>query len=186
MNPDLAGDRYRSLKGRDMGEHAGLGKSNIISDQLDKNNQVDVAILATVRPCLASARKLFYWLKPGFLLFRLEELFYPFAGQQQEWSEAIIPCAKIQFVVGTGVNRFDGHTSWLHFTVCNHIDRIEVHHYPVTTIPSRTFSKKIGAGLSFEEFERRKNEGKSPACWFIEVDASSRINSGWHVEKDRR
>ena len=177
-----------SLKGRDMGEHAGLGKSGvIISDQLDKNNQVDVAILATVSDLPRIGPQIISLVEAGLpVVSTCEELFYPW-DSNKEWSETIDRAAKDKqvAVVGTGVNPgflMDTLPAMLS-AVCNHVDRIEVRRYQDAQFRRVPFQKKIGAGLSFEEFERRKNEGSLRHVGLSESMHFIAHQLGWHLER---
>jgi hypothetical protein len=86
-----------SLKGRDMGEHAGLDTSGVlIADQLDKNNQVDVAILATVSDLPRIGPQILSLVEAGLpVVSTCEELFYPW-DNNKEWSGHHRSCSKRQ------------------------------------------------------------------------------------------
>jgi 2,4-diaminopentanoate dehydrogenase len=177
-----------SLKGRDMGEHAGLAKSEVlISDQLDKNNQVDVAILATVSDLPRIGPQIISLVEAGLpVVSTCEELFYPW-DNNKEWSDTIDRAAKDRqvAVVGTGVNPgflMDTLPAMLS-AVCNHIERIEVRRYQDAQFRRIPFQKKIGAGLTFEEFERRKNEGSLRHVGLSESMHFLASQLGWHLEK---
>jgi 4-hydroxy-tetrahydrodipicolinate reductase len=177
-----------SLKGHDMGEHSGLGKSGvIISDQLDKNNQVDVAILATVSDLPRIGPQIISLVEAGLpVVSTCEELFYPW-DSNKEWSEAIDRAAKDRqvAVVGTGVNPgflMDTLPATLS-ALCNHVERIEVRRYQDAQFRRIPFQKKIGAGLSFEEFERRKNEGSLRHVGLSESMHFIASQLGWHLER---
>ncbi len=176
-----------SLKGRDMGEHAGLPASGVlISDQLDKNNQVDVAILATVSDLPRIGPQIISLVEAGLpVVSTCEELFYPW-DNNKEWSETIDRAAKDKqvAVMGTGVNPgflMDTLPAMLS-AVCNHVDRIEVRRYQDAQFRRIPFQKKIGAGLTFEEFEKRKNEGSLRHVGLSESMHFVASQLGWHLE----
>jgi len=171
-----------------MGEHSGLGKSGvIISDQLDKNNQVDVAILATVSDLPRIGPQIISLVEAGLpVVSTCEELFYPW-DSNKEWSETIDRAAKDRqvAVIGTGVNPgflMDTLPATLS-AVCNHVERIEVRRYQDAQFRRIPFQKKIGAGLSFEEFERRKNEGSLRHVGLSESMHFIASQLGWHLER---
>jgi len=176
------------LKGRDMGEHAGLDPSGIlISDELDKNNQVDVAILATVSDLPRIGPQILTLVEAGLpVVSTCEELFYPW-DSNKEWSDTIDRAAKDRqvAVVGTGVNPgflMDTLPAMLS-AVCNHVERIEVRRYQDAQFRRIPFQKKIGAGLTFEEFERRKNEGSLRHVGLSESMHFVASQLGWKLEK---
>src|SRR6185369_11424873 len=176
------------LKGRDMGEHSGLDKSNVlISDQLDKNNQVDVAILATVSDLPRIGPQILSLVEAGLpVVSTCEELFYPW-DSNKEWSDTIDRAAKDRqvAVVGTGVNPgflMDTLPAMLS-AVCNHVERIEVRRYQDAQFRRIPFQRKIGAGLTFEEFDRRKNEGSLRHVGLSESMNFIASQLGWHLDK---
>lgn len=177
-----------TLKGRDMGEHSGGKVSGVvIHDKLDKSNPVEVAILATVSDLPRIGPQIISLVEDGLpVVSTCEELFYPW-DSNKEWSSTIDRAAKDKqvAVVGTGVNPgflMDTLPAMLS-AVCNHVERIEVRRYQDAQFRRIPFQKKIGAGLTFEEFEKRKNEGSlrhvglSESMYFI----ASQL--GWHLEK---
>jgi len=177
-----------SLKGRDMGEHSGLDKSNVlISDELDKNNQVDVAILATVSDLPRIGPQILSLVEAGLpVVSTCEELFYPW-DNNKEWSDTIDRAAKDRqvAVVGTGVNPgflMDTLPAMLS-AVCNHVERIEVRRYQDAQFRRIPFQRKIGAGLTFEEFDRRKNEGSLRHVGLSESMHFIASQLGWHLDK---
>ena len=177
-----------ALKGRDMGEHSGGPDSGVlIQDKLDKNNQVDVAILATVSDLPRIGPQIISFVEEGLpVVSTCEELFYPW-DSNKEWATTIDRAAKDKqvAVIGTGVNPgflMDTLPAMLS-AVCNHVERIEVRRYQDAQFRRIPFQKKIGAGLTFEEFEKRKNEGSLRHVGLSESMHFIACQLGWQLEK---
>jgi 4-hydroxy-tetrahydrodipicolinate reductase len=153
-----------SLKGRDMGEYSGVDSTGVlINDAIASHEKVDVAILATVSDLPRIGPQLLALIEAGLsVVSTCEELFYSWESSR-EWSDKIDQAARAKGVaiLGTGVNPgFLMDTLPAMLTgICNHVDKIEVRRYQDAQFRRIPFQKKIGAGLNFDEFERRKNEG---------------------------
>ncbi len=176
-----------ALKGKDMGEHAGQEPTGILIangyDQLDK---VEVAILATVSDLARIGPQL-----QALIDIRLpvvstcEELFYSWENDR-EWSRSIDRAAKDNgvAVLGTGVNPgflMDALPSM--FTgLCNYVERIEVRRYQDAQFRRIPFQKKIGAGLSLEEFEKKKNDGSLRHVGLTESMLFIAQQLGWQLD----
>ena len=153
-----------SLSGKDMGEHSGHELTGVqISDQYSSLKEVDVAILATVSDLERIGPQLLSLIDAGLpVVTTCEEMFFPW-GTSREWSEKIDKAAtdKGVAILGTGVNPgflMDALPMMLS-GVCHHVDRVEVRRYQDAQFRRIPFQKKIGAGLSYDEFEIRKNAG---------------------------
>jgi 4-hydroxy-tetrahydrodipicolinate reductase len=113
-------------------------------------------------------------------------MFYPW-DNSKEWSETIDRAAtdKKVAVLGTGVNPgflMDALPSML-TGVCNQVERIEVRRYQNAQFRRIPFQKKIGAGLSLEEFEKRKNEGSLRHVGLTESMHFLASQLGWTLDK---
>jgi len=177
-----------ALKGRDMGEHAGGNSSGVrIADAMDHNIKCEVAILATVSDLPRLGPQIISLVETGLpVVSTCEELFYPWESNKH-WAEKIDRAAKDNkvAVVGTGVNPgflMDALPAML-TAVCNQVDRIEVRRYQDAQFRRIPFQKKIGAGLTFEEFERRKNEGSLRHVGLSESMHFIASQLGWQLEK---
>ncbi|MEO5907328.1 MAG: dihydrodipicolinate reductase, partial [Saprospiraceae bacterium] len=177
-----------TLKGKDMGTHSGLEDSNVmISDQYDGLADVDVAILATVSDLPRIGPQVLKLIEAGLpVVTTCEEMFYPW-GNSKEWSETIDVAAKDKgvAVLGTGVNPgflMDALPMMLS-GVCHHVDRVEVRRYQDAQFRRIPFQKKIGAGLSYDEFEKRKNEGSLRHVGLSESMHFIAHQLGWQLEK---
>lgn len=153
-----------SLHGKDMGEHSGLAATGVlISGSYMEMEKVEVAVLATVSDLPRIGPQLLGLIDAGFpVVSTCEELFYSWESDR-EWSEKIDRAAKDKgvAVLGTGVNPgflMDALPS-MFTALCNHVDRIEVRRYQDAQFRRIPFQKKIGAGLSLQEFERKKDDG---------------------------
>lgn len=152
------------LEGKDMGEHAGLESSGVkISTKLNQDMPADVAVLATVSDLEGITPQILALLESGLpVVSTCEELFYPW-HEHPEVANSIDAMAinKNVAVIGTGVNPgflMDALPAML-TGVCNHVDRIEVRRYQDAQFRRIPFQKKIGAGLSLDQFEEKKNDG---------------------------
>lgn len=177
-----------SLKGKDMGEHAGLDATGVlITDALDSGSKADVAILATVSDLPRIGPQLLSLINAGLsVVSTCEELFYPW-DSSTEWSKTIDTAAmdKGVAVLGTGVNPgflMDALPAML-TGVCNQVDKVEVRRYQDAQFRRIPFQKKIGAGLTYEEFERRKNEGTLRHVGLSESMHFLARQLGWTLEK---
>lgn len=176
------------LRGKDMGEHAGLEKTEVqISDQLAAGVHADVAILATVSDLPRIGPQILSLVEAGLhVVSTCEELFYPWESNR-DWSETIDRAARDKgvAVIGTGVNPgflMDALPSML-TGVCHHVERLEVRRYQDAQFRRIPFQKKIGAGLSFDEFEHRKNEGSLRHVGLTESMHFIANQLGWTIER---
>jgi hypothetical protein len=153
-----------ALQGKDMGQHAELDATGvIINDRYDQLTDVQVAILATVSDLQGISPQLIGLIDLGLpVVSTCEELFFPWENDH-ELSASIDLAAREKgvAVLGTGVNPgFLMDALPTMFTaLCNEVERIEVRRYQDAQFRRVPFQKKIGAGLSLEEFERRKEDG---------------------------
>lgn len=176
-----------TLKGKDMGTHAGLEANGIlISDQYNHLDQIDVAILATVSDLPGIAPQLLSLIDLGLpVVSTCEELFYPWEAAG-EWAKTIDRAAKDKgiAVLATGVNPgFLMDALPAMFTgLCNTVERIEVRRYQDAQFRRVPFQKKIGAGLSLEEFERKKNDGSLRHVGLTESMLFIANQLGWKLD----
>ncbi len=177
-----------AIQGRDMGEHSGIEETGVrIIDKLDSNQKVDVAILATVSDLPRIGPQIISLVEAGLpVVSTCEELFFPWENNHS-WSETIDRAAKDKqvAVLGTGVNPgflMDTLPAILS-AVCNQVEKIEVRRYQDAQCRRIPFQKKIGAGLSFEEFEKRKNEGSLRHVGLSESMHFIAKQLGWNLEK---
>lgn len=177
-----------SMAGKDMGSHSDQDPAGIlIADQISSIKEVDVAILATVSDLPRIGPQLLSLIEAGLpVVSTCEEMFFPWSTSS-EWSETIDRAAKDKgvAVLGTGVNPgflMDALPMML-TGVCHHVDRVEVRRYQDAQFRRIPFQKKIGAGLSYEEFETRKNEGSLRHVGLTESMQFIARQLGWTLEK---
>lgn len=177
-----------AMHGKDMGDHAGGEASGVlISGRIDPGIKADVAILATVSDLPRIAPQVLALIEAGFpVVSTCEELFFPWESAP-DWSEQIDKAAKSKnvAVLGTGVNPgflMDALPTML-TGICNQVERVEVRRYQDAQFRRIPFQKKIGAGLTFDEFERRKNEGTLRHVGLSESMHFIAHQLGWHLEK---
>ncbi len=177
-----------SLSGRDMGELSGVEPSGIkISNSYDGLTNCHVAILATVSDLPRIGPQILQLIEAGLpVVTTCEEMFFPW-NSSDDWSRTIDIAAKDKGVaiLGTGVNPgflMDALPMML-TGVCHHVDRVEVRRYQDAQFRRIPFQKKIGAGLSYEEFEKRKNEGNLRHVGLSESMHFIANQLGWKLEK---
>lgn len=177
-----------SITGKDMGMHAELDPTDVlISKKLLPDIKVDVAILATVSDLPRIGPQLLSLIEAGLpVVSTCEEMFYPWESSR-DWSETIDRAARDKgvAVLGTGVNPgflMDALPSML-TGLCNVVDRVEVRRYQDAQFRRIPFQKKIGAGLDYQEFERRKNEGSLRHVGLSESMYFIARQLGWTLEK---
>jgi 4-hydroxy-tetrahydrodipicolinate reductase len=154
--------------GRDLGDVIGLGRRLRVRVQADLAKTLKTAKPHVVVHCTGSSL--------GVVLPQLEtiigakasivstteELSYPFASHLRAAKriDAVARKARVA-VLGTGVNpgfTMDALPIML-TAVCERVERISVHRVQDARIRRLPFQQKIGAGLTVEEFARRKADG---------------------------
>jgi len=177
-----------SLAGKDMGVHSGLDPNGlVIKSELPVDHGAQVAILATVSDLPRIGPQLLALIGAGLpVVTTCEEMFFPW-DRAREWSETIDRAAKNKnvAVLGTGVNPgflMDALPSML-TGVCEHVDRVEVRRYQDAQFRRIPFQKKIGAGLSYDEFEKKKNEGSLRHVGLAESMHFIAHQLGWKLDR---
>lgn len=177
-----------SMTGKDMGTISGIDATGIlISDKISDIKDVNVAILATVSDLPRIGPQLLSLIEAGLsVVTTCEEMFFPW-DSSKDWSETIDRAAKDKNVaiLGTGVNPgFMMDTLPTMLTgVCEHVDRIEVRRYQDAQFRRIPFQKKIGAGLTYDEFEKKKNEGSLRHVGLSESMHFIAHQLGWILER---
>jgi 4-hydroxy-tetrahydrodipicolinate reductase len=158
------------LKGKDVGEHCGLGEMGIqIQDSVSvclaslKDQEPDAAILTTVSSMEKITPQIEQIVGCGLpVVSTCEELLCPW-HISKELSERIDHAAKANqvAVLGTGVNPgflMDSLPVFL-TAVCQDVKKITVNRIQDAACRRVPFQKKIGAGLTLEQFEKKKAQG---------------------------
>ena len=177
-----------ALDGRDMGLHAGLAATGVpIFPTLDGVRDIDVAILATVSDMEGITPQVITLIEHGWpVVSTCEEMFFPLAtapGRSAQIDAAAR--AKGVSVIATGVNpgfMMDALPAML-TGVCLHVDRVEVRRYQDAQYRRVPFQRKIGAGLSREEFEAKKAEGTLRHVGLTESMHFIAHQLGWSIER---
>lgn len=177
-----------SLIGKDMGYHSGQNETGLlISGEYSDLKNVEVAILATVSDLPRVGPQLLSLIEAGLsVVSTCEEMFFPWETSK-EWSHTIDTAAKDKgvAVLGTGVNPgflMDALPMMLS-GVCHHVDRVEVRRYQDAQFRRIPFQKKIGAGLSYDEFEKKKNEGSLRHVGLTESMQFIAHQLGWSLDR---
>tara|TARA_B100000497_G_C7659760_1_gene397315 strand:- start:248 stop:1282 length:1035 start_codon:yes stop_codon:yes gene_type:complete len=167
MKTVAAIDINPSLKGKDLGElsinkNSGVQIKNSITE-VENIEDVDVVILTTTSNFASVALQIEEILDYKLpIVSTCEELTYPWK-LDAELASSLNEKAKTNNVaiVSTGVNPgflMDTLPTML-TAVCKEVDHIEVHRIQDAQSRRIPFQKKIGAGITLEEFEKRKQSG---------------------------
>jgi hypothetical protein len=176
---------------RDLGELCGLDNMGIkiqssLGDCL-RGVKPDAAILTTVSTMEKIAPQIEEIVSYGIpVVSTCEELSYPW-DTSLSLSERIDMVAKANkvAVLGTGVNPgflMDSLPTFL-TSVCQDVQAITVHRIQDATFRRIPFQKKIGAGLTLEQFERKKEEGTLRHVGLIESVQLIASRMGWELSK---
>lgn len=156
-------DIAKDIVGKDLGEHLGVGKLGIkISDDYDEvlsKTKPDIAVVATVSYLDKVYPQLEKILSYGIdVISTCEELAYPYV-YDAKLADKIDALAKKHgaTVLGTGINPgFLMDTLVIVLTApCQEIKSIKVERQMDASTRRGPFQKKIGAGLSVEEFREK-------------------------------
>jgi hypothetical protein len=153
------------LKGRDLGEIAGTGKAGIeVSDSVAETKDADVALHATTSFLDSAKPQLIELCKKDLdVISTNEELSYPWYNHKQTAIE-LDKCAKDNGVtiLGTGVNPgfvLDALAITLS-GACANVSEVRAERILDATKRRLPFQKKVGIGLSVNEFEENVRKGK--------------------------
>ncbi len=162
-------DLNPELEGKDVGELTGVGKTGVtVSGSIDEairkaKNQPSVGVLTTV----SSVKKLIptveeFAAKKLDLVTTCEELSYPWQQHPEEAEEIDKICRNHGVTcVGTGVNPgfLMDYLSSVMLSICQDVEHVEVQRIQDASVRRVPFQKKIGAGLTHEQFEEEKQKG---------------------------
>jgi 4-hydroxy-tetrahydrodipicolinate reductase len=177
--------------GKDLGDLCSVDKQLDVkvTDDIGKVLKIckpDVAILSTVSSIKKLLPQLEDMAKLGInVVSTCEELSYPWKTEP-EIAERINQTAKKHgvAVLGTGVNPgflMDFFPIAL-TAVCQRVDSIKISRIQDATYRRIPFQKKIGAGLTLDEFERRKREGSLRHVGLTESMYMIAERMGWKVD----
>jgi len=178
--------------GRDLGQVAGVGRALRVKVSNDarktiKATKPDVVVLCT----LSSLKKVLPQIE-GILKLKVpivsttEELAYP-AGANKKYARAIHELAtkaKVA-VLGTGVNPgFAMDALPITLTgVCERVDSIRVDRIQDARVRRLPFQKKIGAGLTREQFQRKVDDSSVRHVGLTESISMIADAMGWKLDK---
>ncbi len=183
INPEIAG--------HDMGEFCGMEPCGVpivtsVSDAL-KTAEPDIALITTVSDMERITPQILEVVSLGIpVVSTCEEL-------SHAWDEAPELALKIDTaakhnnvaVLGTGVNPgflMDSLPSML-TAVCSHVEKVEVDRYQDAQFRRIPFQKKIGAGLTPEQYEAKKATGTLRHVGLTESMQFIANQLGWKLEK---
>ena len=158
-NPELIGRKLCALSTQ-------LSDQVVIKGSIEdaiKEERLDVAILTTVSDMERITPQIIEILKYKIpIVSTCEELSYPWRSSNHLAQEIDKVAKKNEIaVVGTGVNPgflMDALPSFLS-SVCQNVEKVHIKRFQDAEFRRIPFQKKIGAGLTVEEFEQRKKAG---------------------------
>lgn len=176
---------------RDLGELCGLDNmgikiQNSIGECL-RSARPDAVILTTVSTMEKITPQIEEIVSYGIpVVSTCEELSYPW-NTSLSLSERIDKAAKANqvAVLGTGVNPgflMDSLPTFL-TSVCQSVQRITVHRIQNAAFRRIPFQRKIGAGLTLEQFENKKKEGTLRHVGLTESVQLIASRMGWKLSK---
>lgn len=181
-NPALIGKRMVDL-------HEDLSDSVSIRENLAEvlsEVKPDVAVLTTVSDMERITPQIEEIVKAGIpVVSTCEELSYPW-DCAPELSARIDKLATEMntAVVGTGVNPgflMDSLPAFL-TSVCQHVEKVIINRYQNAAFRRGPFQRKIGAGLSLDAFEQRKQEGTLRHVGLTESMQFIAAKLGWKLD----
>ncbi|HWO88378.1 MAG TPA: hypothetical protein VNL98_04430 [Gemmatimonadales bacterium] len=178
--------------GKDVGELLGLGRSlgvKVVSDVAAavKKSKPHVAVLCTTSSLKAAAPQFESVLKLRVpVVSTTEELAYPWRTNRAlaKRLDAVARKAKVA-IVGTGVNPgFAMDALPIALTgICERVDSIRVDRIQDARIRRLPFQKKIGAGMTLQEFERHVASGTVRHVGLTESIAMIGDAMGWKLDR---
>jgi len=186
INPEIKGKSVSDLTGR--AEYSGVVVSGDIPSAASCRDSPDpVAILTTVSTLAAISPQITACLNAGYhVVSTCEELAFP-SHQNLKLSHAIDETAKQngRAVLGTGVNpgfMMDFLPQAL-TAVSHRVDRVVVERFQDASLRRLPFQKKVGGGLSVEEFAKRKKDGSLRHVGLEESMHLIAAQFGWELER---
>ena len=184
-------DKNPDLIGKDVGVICSYGASGVkikaSIEEAVKEVQPDVAVLSTVSSLEGIAGQIEAIAKFGIpIVSTCEELSYPWDCNPPLANHLdAVAKAHNMAVVATGVNPgflMDALPTAL-TAVCQEVDFIDVKRFQDAQYRRIPFQKKIGAGLSLEEFETRKNTGTLRHVGLTESMQLIANRMGWKLDQ---
>jgi 4-hydroxy-tetrahydrodipicolinate reductase len=191
MEVVAAVDTDPELQGRDIGELCSLGDLGIqVSPSVKsalRDNQADVALLTTVSDLSRILPQIEEVIEQGFpVVTTCEELTYPWISAP-ELAARLDERAKKRGVpvLATGVNPgFMMDTLPICLTaVCQRVDAVKVSRIQDASTRRVPFQRKIGAGLTLDEFEKKKTRGNLRHVGLAESMHMIASRLGWKLDR---
>ena len=186
-----AADINPVLKGKDLGELAGLssGLNVPVEDSITallSGTEADVAVLTTSSRMEDITPQILELIRHGLpVVSTCEELVYP-KRTRPELTEQIDSAAKEQgvAVLSTGVNPgfLMDFLPVIMSRVARRIDAVNVERVQDAGTRREAFQRKVGAGLSVEQFEKRVAEGNFGHAGLIASVELLAAGLGWELE----
>jgi 4-hydroxy-tetrahydrodipicolinate reductase len=178
--------------GKDLGELCGIEPFGIaVSSSLGEaiaGKQADVALLTTVSSITALESQVAELAGAGLnIVSTCEELFFPWKTNPEVAGRIDEICRRNNVTcVGTGVN--PGYLMDLLPTVlsglCRNVREVEVWRVQDASVRRIPFQQKIGAALTLEEFEARKNDGSLRHVGLPESVDFIADRLGWKLDRN--
>ncbi len=183
INPDLNGKDLALLCGK---EASGVAISNDLAKEVARSKP-DIVVLTTVSDMRRIVSQIETILDLGLpVVSTCEELSYPWE-EAPEAANKIDALAKAQgvAVLATGVNPgflMDAFPIFL-TAVCQHVEHVRINRYQDAQFRRIPFQKKIGAGLTLEQFEEKKRAGTLRHVGLTESMQMIAKRMGWQLTK---
>lgn len=183
-------DKAPELIGKFLGSLAGFDSDVVVSSSVAEalqSSKPDVALITTVSDMVRITPQIEEVLAYGIpVVSTCEELCYPWETSP-ELSQRLDTKAKKAgvAVLGTGVNPgflMDSLPTFM-TAVCQQVNFITVSRFQNARFRRIPFQKKIGAGLSLEEFEQKKREGSLRHVGLTESMQFIAHRMGWKLDK---
>ncbi|OGV50167.1 MAG: hypothetical protein A2017_18565 [Lentisphaerae bacterium GWF2_44_16] len=180
-----------SVKGKNLGKHCGIeGLSIPISSSVKEalaRAKADVVILTTVSDVKRIVSQIKEIAECGLhVVSTCEELSYPWDAHSEGANEIDGTAKKCGVaVIGTGVNPgflMDFLPTAL-TAVCQNVEKIKVSRIQNAQFRRVPFQKKIGAGLTLDEFEAKKNDGSLRHVGLTESIQMIASRMGWKLDR---
>ena len=182
---DKAGKKLSELCG--LNEDSGIKISDDMKSAVKENNKPDVALLATVSSLQRIIPQIEEIAKYGInVVSTCEELVFPWATQPELARRLDEIAQKYGIsVLATGVNPgFLMDFLPIALTgVCQEVKSIKVSRIQDASIRRVPFQKKIGAGLSLDEFEEKKKTGTLRHVGLTQSMQMIARRMGWKLDK---
>jgi 4-hydroxy-tetrahydrodipicolinate reductase len=181
-----------SMAGRDLGAVAGVGRPLKVKVTADARKAIKAAKPDVIVHCTNSSLRTVWPQLEGILSLRVpvvsttEELSYP-AGPNLKIARKIHELAKKKkvAVVGTGVNPgFVMDALPIALTaICERVDSIRIDRIQDARIRRLPFQKKIGSGLTREQFQKKVDEGTVRHVGLTESVTMIADALGWKLDR---